>query len=201
MTGNYPQNLYAKTEWARYYAEYAQAVEVMLEKPNAKQQPLLTLPLLHSMRHVLQMTFKTHLLLLKNMLGETQATMPPAVSNHTLQSLHQEYSQQLRLVLRSKPIKAATRDTCIQNDQCLTGFYASFEWLDSNAWGFLYPVQLDGITKSFHQTAVINFSDLVPVYNFTLTVLKDTTARLLDRTNWNSGVVRKADFQKVRRAI
>ena len=79
VIGNYSQNLYAKTEWARYYAEYAQAVEVMLEKPDATHQPLLGLPLLHSMRHVLQMAFKTHLLLIKNQLGHKYAQEQPAV--------------------------------------------------------------------------------------------------------------------------
>ena len=201
VNGNYSQNLYAKTEWARYYAEYAQAVEVMLEKPDATHQPLLALPLLHSMRHVLQMAFKTHLVLIKNLLGDASANAHPAVFGDTLRDLHQEYTRQLQLVLRLKPIKTAARDTCVQNNQCLESFTSVFGWLDNNAHGFLYPVQQDGQTKSFQKTETIDFSNLVPVYNITLAALKDTTALLLERSNRSRGTVRKPAFRKTRHAV
>lgn len=183
VIGNYSQNLYAKTEWARYYAEYAQAVEVMLEKPDATHQPLLGLPLLHSMRHVLQMAFKTHVLLIKNQLGHKYAQEQPAVFEETLQDLHHEYTRQFLLLISLKPIKAADCDICIQNNQCLSSFSFMYEWLDNNARGFLYPVQPDGQTKSFQKSETIDFSNLVPVYTITLAALKDTAALLMNRPN------------------
>ena len=201
MNNNHAQNLYAKTEWARYYAEYAQAVEVMLEKPDATQQPLLALPLLHSIHHTLRMAFKTHLLLLKNLPGEEPVIGLPVATGGTLPELYQEFDSSLQRILYSNPIKVAIRETCVQNNQCLASFYPIFGWMDSNAHGFLYPVQQDGLTKSFQKTDNIDFSDLVPVYNITLAALKDTTALLLNRSNWSSSIVRKPSFQKIRPAV
>ncbi len=201
LNQNYAQNLYAKTEWARYYAEYAQAVEVMLEKPDASQQPLLALPLLHSMRHVLRMAFKTHLQLFKNLPGEEPLIGIATASDDTLQHLYREFDSNLRRILASKPIKVAARETCVQNNQCLASFYAIYGWMDSNAHGFLYPVQPDGLTKSFQKTDTIAFSNLVPAYTITLAALKDTTGLLLNRANWSNSIVRKPSFQKIRPAV
>jgi hypothetical protein len=201
MNGNYSQNLHAKTEWARYYTEYARAVEIVLEKPAAVQQPLPTLPLLHSMRHVLRIAFTTHILSLKNLLDATPVPAPTFVFDDTLENLHKEFSRLLNLVLDGRPIKSATKETCMQNNVCLVQFYPMFSWLDNNGSGFPYPVQQDDAAQSFRQTMTIDFSDLVPVYNFTLTALKDTTNRLSNKVNRNRAVVRNSDFQEVRKAI
>lgn len=183
---NYLQNLGYKTTWQRYLTEYTLAVENLIQRSEMSQATVLALPVLYLMRHSLELAFKLNLLELEQISGDKAKIDYSGKTAHVLLKLHQEFERQTKLIFDHGNYKEEILKEFKIRNQELRAFRTIFDKLDNWSYAFRYPVQNDGVTKSFNKTDEINITGVIPIYEAVQPILKYTSLVLLDPTSKNS---------------
>ena len=177
---NYKQNLYSKTEWYRYYGEYDYIIKILFEKVEQSQVTVITLPVLFLIRHTLELGFKTNLIELEK-LSTTKSTVTFSGRNaHILHSLHDEFTKLVREIFYNFKIPNNIKKEFETRNDELKKFRKIFDSLDNWSYSFRYPVESDGVTKSFNENDEIIISDILKAYFSTSTLLRYTTDVIFD---------------------
>lgn len=180
---NYKQNLYSKTEWVRYYGEYIEAIEIILEQSVQSQVTVLALPTLFLIRHSLELAFKMNIIELAEFSKLEPKIDFSGKEAHVLHKLHDEFDKHVREIFSNKSyIKTIIDDFNSRNGK-LKSFREIFDKLDNWSYSFRYPVEKDGLTKSFKPDDEINIAEIIPIYYETQEILKYTADVLLDNNN------------------
>ncbi|MGL3000238.1 hypothetical protein [Flavobacterium sp. RSSB_23] len=179
------QSLDSKTDWYRYYLEYNSAIENIIEQSDKSQTTVLGIPLLFLIRNSLELAFKYNLIELEKISKSKAIIDYSGRSAHVLSKLHNEYERQVKLIMNSKFATIEFEKDFKSRNNELKDFTVMFDKLDNWSYSFRYPVQNDGITKSFLKDEKINMAEIIPVYIKTQIILKYTIDVLKDDGNFN----------------
>ena len=114
-------------------------------------------------------------------ISKTKATIDyTGKTAHVLQKLHAEFQKQVNLIIKQDGISKSIQKEFNKRNTTLNSFRSLFDKLDNWSYAFRYPVQNDGVTKSFNKGDEINIADIIPVYRETQIILKYTVDVLLD---------------------
>jgi|SRR5215217_1643407 len=183
---NYLQNLGYKTTWQRYFNEYTLAVENLLQLSDMSQTTVLALPVLYLMRHSLELAFKLNLLELETISGDPARIDYSGKIAHVLLKLHQEFERQTQIIFDNGNYKEEILKDFKRRNLELRSFRTFFDKLDNWSHAFRYPVQNDGVTKSFNKSDEINITEIIPVYEAVQPILRYTSLVLLDPESMNT---------------
>ncbi|MBU0468993.1 MAG: hypothetical protein KJ736_08035 [Candidatus Omnitrophica bacterium] len=169
---NYKQNLHQKAQWYRYFGEYIELVDLILEKTKQSQVTVISLPTLFLMRHTIELGYKTNLFFLE---------VPFKTSGkcaHMLNELHKKLETKVSSIILN--YEATIKKEIMKRIKSLSKFKGIFDELDNFSYAFRYPVTTDMKIKSFKPNDSINIAKIIPAYELAINTLKYTTDVLDD---------------------
>ncbi|MGE0569049.1 MAG: hypothetical protein AB7O73_14010 [Bacteroidia bacterium] len=117
---------------------------------------------------------------LEKISGDKARIFYSSKSGHVLSKLHAEFDSQVHLIFKNRNIKNVIQEDYNKRNDELRRFTGIFDKLDNWSYAFRYPVQNNGVTKSFNEGDTINIAEIIPVYEKTKAILKYTLDVLSD---------------------